>query len=209
MKRILCLLLLAACLTVNAQTKNGALPAITSINSLATFPVTTDNGLNDWKIAFGDLVGSFGVGFGASNALSGNLTSGVVPVAGTGSTNLVDGPIVISAVTNATLPGVFRANTFATDPGTGMFKSATNVIGFSTGGTEQWAINSSGALVAVGTVDIGNGLANPRDVNVSRGFVVGAQGGIAATIDVLVGGSTTNRLVYVGGILVSNITGFH
>ena len=37
---------------------------------------------------------------------------------------------------------------------------------------------------------------------------VGAQAGIAATVDVIVAGETTNRLVYVGGILVSNITDF-
>jgi len=45
-------------------------------------------------------------------------------------------------------------------------------------------------------------------VNGTNGFAVGAQPGIAATVDVLVSGGTTNRLVYVGGILVSNITNF-
>ena len=37
-------------------------------------------------------------------------------------------------------------------------------------------------------------------------LTIGTQPGIAATIDVLVADGTTNRLVYVGGILVSNIT---
>jgi len=103
-------LALTLCLSAQAQTRNGALPVITSISSVATFPVTTDNGLNDWKISLGDLVSSLGVGFGATNAIAGNLTSGVVPKAGTTGTNLVDGPIVISAVTNAALPGILTAN---------------------------------------------------------------------------------------------------
>lgn len=37
-------------------------------------------------------------------------------------------------------------------------------------------------------------------------FVVGTEQGIAATVNVLVAGSTTNRMVWTGGILVSNIT---
>jgi hypothetical protein len=45
-------------------------------------------------------------------------------------------------------------------------------------------------------------------MNSTNGFMVGAQGGIAGTIDVLVSGATTNRLVFVGGILISNITTF-
>lgn len=60
---------------------------------------------------------------------------------------------------------------FATDPGTGMFKSATNAIGFATGGTERWVINASGAFnpVAAG-YDIGNGTVNPRDITIDRYF---------------------------------------
>ena len=37
-------------------------------------------------------------------------------------------------------------------------------------------------------------------------FLAGASPGIAATVDVLIHDSTTNRLVFIGGILVSNIT---
>lgn len=92
--------------------------------------------------------------------------------------------------------------------GTGIFKSGEDIIGFTTDGTERWVINASGALNAVGTVDIGNGTADPRYVHAGTSFNIHNQSGIGATIDVLVGGSTTNRLVFVGGILVSNITTF-
>ena len=122
-------LALTLCLSAQAQTRNGALPVITSIGSAATFPVTTDNGLNDWKISLDNLVSSLGVGFGATNAIAGNLTSGVVPKAGTTGTNLVDGPIVISAVTNAALTGVFRANAIiSTNAITGLSLTTTTNV---------------------------------------------------------------------------------
>jgi hypothetical protein len=43
----------------------------------------------------------------------------------------------------ALLPSV----SFTNDPNTGMFSSAANMIGFTTNGTEQWDINTSGALL--------------------------------------------------------------
>lgn len=55
---------------------------------------------------------------------------------------------------------------------------------------------------------IGNVTAS-GSINTTNVFAVAAQPGIAATLDVLVAGSTTNRLVFVGGILVSNITTFY
>lgn len=70
-------------------------------------------------------------------------------------------------------------------------------------------------MIYEGTVDTGGyGLAaviNATDaLTIGDGiFKIGAQPGIATTADLLIEGSKTNRLVFVGGILVSNITNFH
>jgi len=60
MKTILSVLLLLTCfaLALNAQTKNGALPARTAVHSIDTLPVTTDNGNNDFKISVANLLAS-------------------------------------------------------------------------------------------------------------------------------------------------------
>ena len=47
------------------------------------------------------------------------------------------------------------------------------------------------------------------DIHATGVFINNALSGISATIDALVAGSTTNRLVFSGGILISNITGFY
>lgn len=125
---------------------------------------------------------------------------------GAGVIAIKSGAIITNLVGGAA--GSAATPTFQVWDGTGMFKSAEDSIGFTTDGTERWVINASGALNAVGTVDIGNGTADPRYVHAGTSFNIHNQSGIGATIDVLVGGSTTNRLVFVGGILVSNITTF-
>lgn len=74
---------------------------------------------------------------------------------------------------------------FSSDPNTGMFRSGADAIGFSTGGTERWVINSSGALnpFVDNTYDIGNGSVNPRDVNISRKLIVGKAATNTGQID--------------------------
>lgn len=74
---------------------------------------------------------------------------------------------------------------FSSDPNTGMFRSGADAIGFSTGGTERWVINSSGALNPFidNTYDIGNGSVNPRDINISRKLIVGKAGTNTGQID--------------------------
>jgi hypothetical protein len=99
-------LALALALPALAESPNGRLPVITSVSSVATIPVTTDNGNNDWQISIANLLISLGGG-GATNALIGNLTTNVVPKAA--GTNLVDGPILISG-TNAAVAGLVTAD---------------------------------------------------------------------------------------------------
>jgi hypothetical protein len=60
--------------------------------------------------------------------------------------------------------------------------------------------------IAYGT---GNVTAGRGSVTSTTGFAVGSQPGISPTLDVLVAGGTTNRLVWVGGILASNIDNFY
>lgn len=55
--------------------------------------------------------------------------------------------------------------------------------------------------VALGTVTITN-------LNVSNATITNLNGGISTTNDVLVAGGTTNRMVFFGGILISNIANF-
>lgn len=90
---------------------------------------------------------------------------------------------------------------FQNDPDTGMFRSATNALGFSTGGTERWVINSSGALnpVANNVYDIGNGLVNPRDITVARNLLVKGEANI--------GGTTTGGTTLEVNSLARTITG--
>lgn len=79
---------------------------------------------------------------------------------------------------------------FAGDPNTGLYSFAADSISFVTGGTDQWVINSSGGLVPATTnaKDIGNGTANPRDVNLCRSLHWYSSGGtglatVASTVD--------------------------
>jgi hypothetical protein len=66
------LTLFAAALGANAQTKNGSLPAITSVSSVSTIPITTDNGHNDWKMTLANLSTSLNLitSLGTSNWVS-------------------------------------------------------------------------------------------------------------------------------------------
>ena len=64
------------------------------------------------------------------------------------------------------------AHSFTSDPNTGIISSAADSLGFVTGGTEQWLINSSGAFnpLTDNAHDIGNGTVNPRDIYITRGI---------------------------------------
>lgn len=62
--------------------------------------------------------------------------------------------------------------------------------------------NGSGPLVQSSGASLTN-------LTLSGSITVGTQTGIAATIDVLTASSSTNRLVWVGGILVSNIVDYN
>lgn len=100
-----------------------------------------------------------------------NTPTLVTPIIGTASsTRILNGDGTTAA----------PAYSFTSDPDTGIISSAANAIGFVTGATERWSINSSGSLnpIADNTNDIGNGLVNPRDINISRNLV---KKGIAAS----------------------------
>ena len=82
----------------------------------------------------------------------------------------LSGGTFLAADGTATSPSYSFASTGNGD--NGMYLFAANALGFSTAGTDRWVINASGALVAAtdGGVDIGNGAADPRDVNITRNF---------------------------------------
>jgi len=72
------------------------------------------------------------------------------------------------------------------------------------------------AVVAQVTYHQTDGFKVTNDLNLNANYItnaagisIGAEPGIAATIDVIVAGDSTNRLVFVGGILVSNITEYY
>lgn len=122
----------------------------------------------------------------------------------------------------AAAPGLaFSADADGT--GTGVFRSAANVIGFSTNGVERWVINSSGAFNCStdGGCDIGNGAADPRDLSLKRNLILrGATSGTATVhataiagtgdltlptgTDTLVGKATTDILTNKSIDLTSN-----
>lgn len=78
----------------------------------------------------------------------------------------------------------------------------------------QMALNESGRL-GIGTTDpserlhvAGNILAG-TNITANGYFAQGSNVGISVTNDVLVAGGTTNRMVFAGGILISNIANFY
>ena len=76
----------------------------------------------------------------------------------------------------------------------------TNILGYfgpaTAGATENWSIYAAGP-------------ARLDSVTIAGTITAGTQPGIAATVDVLTSASSTNRLVWVGGILVSNIADYN
>ena len=84
----------------------------------------------------------------------------------------MSGPFLFSSGTAAAPSIAFSADADGT--GTGLFRSSANVIGFSTNGVERWVINSSGAFNCAtdGGCDIGNGLADPRDLSLKRNLLL-------------------------------------
>lgn len=114
---------------------------------------------------------------------------------------------VLSNIANS-VAGSAAAPTFKTDPTAGMFKSATNAIGFSTDSVERWVINASGSIVPAvnNQYDIGNGASNPRDVAAARQFAIGLLPGLTTIVTNQLDGVITQRLSYVGGIILTNET---
>ena len=101
------------------------------------------------------------------------------------------------------------------DTNTGLMKSADNAIGVVTDGVERWVYNASGSLVpaADSTYDIGNGLSDPRDVNVARYVIsrygIGAKNGATVTTTEH-GDSVTHRTILTltaTPVTVANTTG--
>lgn len=127
-----------------------------------------------------------GPGTGSSGSSSGSVSTNAV------NTNqfLYNSQLNLKAgavVTNLSgTTGTAATPTFEVDAGTGMFKSGTDAIGFSTDGVERWVFNASGSLVPVvgGTYDIGNGLSDPRDITATRNITAaefsGGGGGLTS-----------------------------
>jgi len=72
------------------------------------------------------------------------------------SANTFTGDLSATAMKGGNGTAALPSHSFTSDPDTGIIDSSANVLGFVTGGTEQWIINASGSLVpSVATNDIG------------------------------------------------------
>jgi hypothetical protein len=122
-----------------------------------------------------------------------NITVARTDAANTFTGNQTYSGVQLNSSGSAAAPSV----SFSGDPNTGIIDSAADALGFVTGGTERWVINSSGALnPATNNVnDIGNGSVNPRDVNVARQVVLhGSTSGSTNLKAAATAGSTTITL---------------
>lgn len=117
---------------------------------------------------FGTFSGS-GASLTALNASQ--LTSGTVPDARI--SGAYTGITTLSTTSNITCGGTFRGSdgtagapafNFNSDPNTGMFRSAENVIGWATGGTQRLTLDGSGNLTATGNVTAFSDARIKRDV---------------------------------------------
>jgi trimeric autotransporter adhesin len=145
-KLVVCSLsLLALAVTVRAQstvtTTGGTANQITKFSGSKTVVNSTITEAN----------GKVGIGNSApTEALS---VSGNVDVGGSGSlklggsTRINSSGTILGGAGHANTPGI----TFATDPGTGLFKPATGTLGFVTGGVERMQLNPNGFL-GIGTL---------------------------------------------------------
>lgn len=95
-------------------------------------------------------------------------------IARTDAANSFTGTQTVTLIENADGTAAAPTYSFTSDPDTGIFSSSANALGFATGGTERWIMNSSGALnpLSDNANDIGNGTVNVRDVNISRAVKV-------------------------------------
>ena len=95
-------------------------------------------------------------------------------------------------------------------PAVGIYSGGSNIIGFATNNAERWYINSSGTFLPVtdNTLDIGNGVANPRDLNLSRNAIVAGNTRTAGNIITAGGRINPNYLlanVVTGQNLFANV----
>lgn len=100
------------------------------------------------------------------------------------------GPVLLSNGTAAAPSLGFSSDSDGS--GTGIFRSAANSIGFTTNGVERWVINASGSFNCAtdGGCDIGNGLADPRDLSLKRNLVL--RGSTSGKITFAAGATTTD-----------------
>lgn len=134
---------------------------------------------------------------------------------------------------NLTAKGVSSSPATSGTTQTGIMRllsAAGSVLDFGVAGLDAWiqstdaadlsqnyriAINPRGGNVGIGktnaavALDVSGAVSATQQITSGTGFTVNAMDGQSGTVDVLVSNSTTNRLVYVGGILVSNIINFH
>lgn len=105
-----------------------------------------------------------------SGTINGAAIGGTTPAAGAFTALSATG-VISAANGSAAAPSL----AFTSDADTGIIRSGANSIGFVTGGTERWVVNSSGSLVPVadGSYDIGNGASDPRDVSLTRDLIAG------------------------------------
>lgn len=144
-----------------------------------------------------DSVGSNVVVVSNANAVS-TSTGALVSKGGVG----ITGNIFASGNING---GSF-VPTSTSIPTVGIYSGGSNIIGFATANAERWYINASGTFLPVSdnTLDIGNGVANPRDLNLSRNAIVAGNTRTAGNT-ITVGGKINSNYLLANVVTGQNL----
>ncbi len=168
--------------TINSSGGNAVKVLGASTWCLVTCILLTGTTASSWHAAYSGVNTATGkvatinntITFAGTDAQTYTFPTTSATVARTDAANSFTGTQTVTLIANADGTGAAPTYSFTSDPDTGVFSSGANALGFATGGTERWIINSSGALnpLTDNVNDIGNGTVNPRDVNISRAVKV-------------------------------------
>lgn len=224
-------------LPLSGGTLTGGLTVFSDGSTLTLYPTTGDNlSLITWKDqALGSARGSVGFTPNGADSMSLNVNGGGFDI---GLANNSDFSVTNSGAAsrifladhhgNLSLGGSLSLNgqsTAIADTGSAVTYGTTNLLQ-SIGSPDAGLIpvynntthlvtatNKLGDLeideLVIPGVSISAGAFASASVNSTNGYAVGPTNGISDTIDVLVAGGTTNRTVYLGGVLISNILNFY
>jgi hypothetical protein len=108
------------------------------------------------------------------------------------------GPISIPG--SETTPGIVTGNGTTVDTGTGFFRQAANVLGFSASATERWRTNSQGILFNQDGTAGAPVLSRVSDLNTGLFFSAGDQ------VDLAAGGASAVRAVFSASIARAHLS---